>query len=295
MSTITIERRPERKRSLPDNQSLPAYADELAAFHLTFAAELRTLVGSLPLSPEMRVVDVGCGDGFYLELLSDRLAQPGTVIGLDVSSGYLDQARSRLAERRPECSVEIVEGTLEDLPLESGLCDVAWCAQSLYTFSEPVSSLRQMAAAVRPGGFVAVLENDTLHQLLLPWPNHIELALRVAEYRALTEHSNQREKFYVGRRLPAVFAAAGLEPLGFKTQCIDRSAPLDDEMKRFLEAYFARLSRRVFPYLDGVEIRELAPIIDPDSDAYLGRQPHLTLSWLNMFAWGRRPIDQTGN
>src|SRR5205807_1664056 len=140
-----------------------------------------------------------------------------------------------------------------------------------------------------------VLENDTLHQLLLPWPDHLEIALRTAEFVALSEQSARAYKYYVGRRLPAVFAAAGLEPCGFRTQCIDRQAPLDADLERFLQSYLARLSDRVAPYLSAALAREFAELIDPSSPSYLLRQPHVTLTWLNMLACGRRPAEASEN
>jgi ubiquinone/menaquinone biosynthesis C-methylase UbiE len=288
MSPLTVTR-PDHTAADPLSHELPSYSGELAAFHRAFHPELKTLIGMLPLSPDMRVLDVGCGDGFYLDLLAERLAPSGGVVGLDINPAYVNIARERLSGRRDRCPVHLILGTLDDLPVEHASCDLVWSAQSLYSLAEPVAALRRMAAAVRPGGFVAVLENDTLHQLLLPWPHRLELALRAAETRALGEESPRSERYYVGRRLPAVLAAAGIEPLGFQTQCIDRRAPLDDDLISFLEKYFFRLTRRVAPFLARQDALALKALVDPQKEECLFRQPFLTLSWLNILAWGRRP------
>jgi ubiquinone/menaquinone biosynthesis C-methylase UbiE len=287
LSTQFSTPRPGPRIDRSTTAELPPYARELAAFHSAFSGELKNLIGGLPLSPEMRVLDVGCGDAFYLDLLAERLQHPGGVVGLDVNSAYLEVAHQRMRNHRERCEVRLVQGSLHDLPLDDTSCDLVWCAQSLYSLPEPVSALRQMATAVRPGGFVVVLENDTMHQLLLPWPNQLELALRVAEFEALTAESTSWDRYYVGRRLPAVLAEAGVEPLGFSTQCIDRRVPLGPDLETFLQAYFARLSERVAPYLARNDAREFERIIDPAHDAYLFRQPYLTLSWMNILAWGR--------
>ena len=63
------------------------------------------------------------------------------------------------------------------------------------------------------GGLVAVLENDTMHQLFLPWPVSLELPLRATELRSFLGGSRNSSKYCVGWRLPAILAAAGLEPL----------------------------------------------------------------------------------
>jgi len=270
--------------------ALPEYAAELAAYHQAFAAELRVVVQSLPLTPQMRVLDVGCGDGFYLGLFAERLVEPGGVTGLDVEEGFLELARQNLERQDVRCRVGYVQDELSHFAENGGVYDLVWCAQSLYSLPEPVRALQQMAALARPGGIVAVLENDTLHQILLPWPSHLEIALRGAEFVALAGESKRPGKFYVGRRLPAVFAEAGLEPLGFRTQCIDRQAPLDRPLETFLQSYLASLAERVQPHLDRSLTREFAALLDHEGDQYLLRQPWFTMSWINVLVWGRRPL-----
>lgn len=275
--------------STDDSEALPDYAAQLEAFHRAFAAELKSAVAALPLAPQMKVLDVGCGDGFYTGLLAERLLSPGRVVALDVDPSFLAVARRNPALSEARCEVDFVQADLANLPATCQECDLVWCAQSLYSLPDPLAALRQMAAAARPGGIVAVLENDTLHQLLLPWPIHLEIAVRAAELLAFSQESQQPSKFYVGRMLPAVFAQAGLEPLGFQTQCIDRQAPLSRELERFLQSYLARMWERVGPHVApefGEELRELS---DPASDKYLPRQEWFTVSCLNVLVWGRRP------
>jgi ubiquinone/menaquinone biosynthesis C-methylase UbiE len=269
--------------------SLPDYAPQIAAFHAAFGGELRDVVSTLPLAPEMQVLDVGCGDGFYTALLAERLQSPGGVTGLDVNEAYLEQARRRLASHEVRCRVEFRLGDLITLARGGEQFDFVWCAQNLFSLPEPVSALSQMAAAVRPGGIVAVLENDTLHQLLLPWPSHLEIALRTAELAAFADETSAPSKFYIGRRLPQVLAAAGLEPQFFRTQCLDRSGPLDGPLEEFLVHYLNRLSRRVAGRLKASVASDFAALIDPAAPTWLLRQPHFTLSWLNVLAWGRKP------
>jgi ubiquinone/menaquinone biosynthesis C-methylase UbiE len=269
---------------------LPEYAGELAAFHQAFLAELTALIALLPLAPQMRVLDVGCGDGFYTGLFADRLIAPGAVVGLDISSACLALARRHMATRETRCDVSFVAGDLAELPVPKAAFDLVWCAQSLYSLPDPVEAVRQMSVAAKPGGLVAIFENDTLHQLLLPWPGRLEIALRAAEYAALAAESARPGRYYVGRRLPAVLAAAGLEPLVFRTQCIDRQAPIDRVLEFFLQSYLQRLIDRIGPRLARQTLHELKELIDPEQGAYLPRQPNFTLSWLNVLAWGRRRV-----
>jgi ubiquinone/menaquinone biosynthesis C-methylase UbiE len=267
--------------------NLPDYAPQIAAFHSAFAAELRAAINLLPMRPGMKVLDVGCGDGFYTRLLAERFAPTCRVIGLDVDPNYLQVAREQMESHPAPCAVEFVQGDLANLPPQCRDCDLVWCAQSLYSLPEPVAALRQMAAALKPGGIVGVLENDSLHQLLLPWPPQLELALRAAELVAFQQESSKPSKYYVGRNLPAKLAQAGLEPLGFQTQSIDRQAPLDADLEKFLRLYLERMAERVSPYLNERFTSQFAELIDPSGDNYLLRQPWFTMSWVNVMVWGR--------
>lgn len=260
----------------------------MAAFHRAFAAELRAIIGALPIHSPTHILDVGCGDGFYLGLFAEHLTGDDCLIGFDINPRFLELAASNPIVRAARCDVRLVEGALDKLPLAPQSCDLVWCAQSLYSLPEPVSALRQMAVAAPAGGLIAILENDTLHQLLLPWPSELEIALRTAEHAALLDATRRPGRYYVGRRLPALFAEAGLEPLSFRTQCIDRAAPLDADLVAFLRSYLERLAERVGPYLNPQLVRQFDALRDPDGDDYLLRQPHFTMTWLNMLAIGRK-------
>jgi len=268
---------------------LPGYARPMAAFHRALAAELRSLIGFLPVDSASRVVDVGCGDGFYVGLWAERLRTPGGVVGVDVNEAFLEIARRHAARSNPACELCFVRGDLFESNHLGGDYDLAWSAQSLYSFPEPESTLRRLAELVRPGGLVAVLENDTMHQLLLPWPSRVEIVLRAAERDALAAESPNSGKFYVGRRLPAVMAAAGIEPLGFKTQAVDRAAPLEADLAEFLQSYLEQLFERVRPYLPDDAAALLREYVLPDGETYLPKQPFFTMTWINILAWGRVP------
>src|SRR6185295_5599067 len=177
-------RKPRMQSPSPrEPDQLPEYAEEMAFFHRAFAYELRAIVAGLPLGPEMHILDAGCGDGFYSALLADRLVPPGRVTGIDVSSAFLAQAERRCAYA--ERVVEFVHGDLEALGGGSREFDFVWCAQSLYSLPDPVEALEQMSRVLKSGGFIAVLENDTLHQVLLPWPCQLEIVVRAAEFADL--------------------------------------------------------------------------------------------------------------
>ena len=265
---------------------LPDYAPMLTAYHRAFAAELEAMVGSLPIDEGSRVLEMACGDGAYTPWLASKVGDTGEVVGLDLSAAYLGIAREAT---RGDDRVRFVVGSIDRLPFADGAFDVAWCAQSLFSLPEPVEAVQKMARVVRPGGLVAVLEDDTMHQVLLPWPVDVELAVWAAEWRALNEEFDEPRKFYVGRRLVRVFLEAGLVAPTIRTYATDRVAPIEGDARTFLEEYLAELRERVGPRLDHKIRAEFERLVDPDSpDAMLGR-PDLAVTWIDHVVCGRKP------
>lgn len=268
-------------------EGLPDYDNQLLAFHLAFEPELRRIIAELPLEPGMRVLDLACGDGFYTRRLAERLDATGSVIGADLDPAYLAVARREATSYTGPATIGFVQAPFDGLPFAAGSFDFVWCAQSLYSLPDPVSVLEHVARVLRPGGIAAVLENDTLHQVFLPWPVSLEIPLRAAELRALSTESSNPSKYYVGRRLPAVFAAAGLEPWRMTTIAMDRQAPFRDAERQVLQGYLDAVVERVTPYLAAPLLAQLRELADRTSPKHILRQPHLTMTWLNVLALGR--------
>ncbi|CAN5407450.1 hypothetical protein BH09GEM1_BH09GEM1_45300 [soil metagenome] len=266
---------------------LPGYDIQLSAFHHVFEPELLAIVDALPLTPDMRVLDLACGDGFYTRRIAERLGSGGFITGVDINPTYLSRAKVA-APRGGGAKVDFVEASFDRLPFRDGMFDLVWCAQSLYTLPDPVVAIGHMARVLRPGGLVAVLENDSLHQVFLPWPVRLELPLRAAELRSFQEGSRNSSKYYIGRRLPAVLAAAGLDPLRMTTHAFDRQAPLGVAEQALLQYYLEDVTQRVETYLEAALLDELRQLVSPGSPQRLLGQPHLTMTWLSVLAIGRK-------
>jgi ubiquinone/menaquinone biosynthesis C-methylase UbiE len=274
---------------MPTKHRLPSYEPMLAAFHQAFAVELRAMVDVLPITPGHSVLDMACGDGVYSPWLAERVGPGGRVVAVDMRLEYLELARKQSANSRCSGVIEFLAASIESLPLEDQSFDLCWCAQSLYSLPDPVEALRHMLRVTRPGGMVAVLEGDSVHHIILPWPVEIELSVRGAELQALKQKSDQPGKYYVGRQLRRVFREAGLERIIIRTFATDRAAPLTPDDRTFFTEYLADVSRRVSAKLDGPAREELEHLVDPRSPRFLLDDPDFTATCIDQVVWGRRP------
>jgi ubiquinone/menaquinone biosynthesis C-methylase UbiE len=276
----------DAERACYEALTLPAYASMLAAYHHAYAPELQAIIDALPLRPGDRVLDMACGDGTYAPWIASRIGNRGMVVAADISLDYLRLAQQHAGEDAVADRIHLTVADVDRLPFADDGFDAVWCAQSLYDFPDLLQALQEMRRVVRRGGYVAVLENDRLHHLLLPWPAKLELALRQAELQALTREAQRPEKFYVGRRLRHLFCLAGLQQCHKRTYATNRQAPLGQDEQAFLRSYLHRLQQRVESYLDPDMRGQLATLINPNSARSLLNRPDITVTCVDHLIWG---------
>jgi arsenite methyltransferase len=127
-------------------------------YRLRDAVRRRTLVReALTAAPGDRILDVGCGPGFYCVELAEVVGQSGSVVGVDSSPAMLELARARAAGRQ---NVELLEGEATALPVESGSFDGLVCVQVLEYVADVGAAVAELHRALRPGGRAVVWDVD---------------------------------------------------------------------------------------------------------------------------------------
>lgn len=160
--------------------------------------------------PGERLLDVGAGLGQLTRALARAAGR--TALAVERSPEQRERART-LAEADGEGGlVEWREGDALALPLaeaEWGAFDLGHARFILEHVPDPARVVAQLARAVRPGGRVVLTDDD--HSLLRLHPEPPGLgAVWAAFVRSYDRNGNDP---YVGRRLPALLAAAGLQPV----------------------------------------------------------------------------------
>jgi SAM-dependent methyltransferase len=176
----------------------------------------------------------------------------------------------------------------EALPLPAASIDLGWCAHSLYSLPEPMTALRELRRVVRPGGHVAVLEQDSLHRVVLPWPADLELALQQAQLRALQRRPNGPGKYFAARRLATLLEDAALDTVSVQPFSTMRRAPLDGDERCYLDGLLDDLRAKAAPYLAPAMRDRFERLCDPGADTYLLDRPDFHATYLDVLAVGRR-------
>ena len=134
----------------------PAYSSEAERDR---HGEAERVLSRLGVGPGMRVADVGAGDGYYTVRLVPRVGDTGAVYAQDVERRYLDRLAERLA-REGIKGVTLVHGTPADPKLPERSVDLAILSHVYHEIAHPYEFLYHLHRALRPGGRVAVIDND---------------------------------------------------------------------------------------------------------------------------------------
>ncbi|SDQ37204.1 class I SAM-dependent methyltransferase [Natronobacterium texcoconense] len=115
----------------------------------------------LPSLSGKRVLDAGCGDGYYASLLADR---GGDVLGIDASQEMVRVARDRYGD-----DVEFRRADLsEPLPaIEDDSVDVVLCQHVFSHLLSLETPLSEFARVLRPGGTLVVSTHHPFHDFLI--------------------------------------------------------------------------------------------------------------------------------
>ena len=144
LSTREIQKFFERVASDWDTMRL-AYYDERV---------IERMAAVSGLDEGMTVADVDTGTGFVAAGIAPRAKR---VIAVDNSSAMLEMARKNLGELGL-ANVELVEGDVGALPIESDSMDAVFANMVLHHAEDPTAMLREMVRVAKPGGVVAVVD-----------------------------------------------------------------------------------------------------------------------------------------
>jgi len=104
------------------------------------------------IDPTLVVGDLGCGTGQLTETVAPYVRR---VISVDGSTDMLEAARHRLGGAK---NVELRQGELESLPIDSSELDVAMLSLVLHYSPSPPRALSEVGRVVSKGGRVLVVD-----------------------------------------------------------------------------------------------------------------------------------------
>lgn len=144
------------------NYPLERREGEIERLHVQDAAlefDAVVMLERIGVGPGWHCLDLGCGPGGMVELLSARTGPTGRVLGLDADPVFLDHAQAR-ARDRGLSNVRFVRGDAYRTGLPQGSFDLVHTRFLASTVGLPEALFAEAIALARPGGIVAFQEVD---------------------------------------------------------------------------------------------------------------------------------------
>jgi len=156
-------------------------------------------------------LEIGCGTGGLLEMFRGLVGgNVDAAVGVDYSMYVLRKTRGAIE------GVELLPADGRALPFADGSLGAAFAATVLVHARDPQRIVDEMARVVRPGGLVALLDQDFETAVL--YPGDKDLTRRV-----LNAASDFWSTGCIGRRLPDMLRRSGLRVADVKSRVrIDR-------------------------------------------------------------------------
>lgn len=166
-------------------------ADSFSKAAMTYdsVAELQrdvghTLMGYLPDSSPARIMDLGCGTGYFSPKLNQKYST-ANLINLDLALGMLRFAR----QNRTLTNASWICADAESLPLSDASIDIVFSSLAIQWCENLPVLLKEIERVLAPGGrFVfATLGPDTLHELRTAWQS-VDSFTHVNQFLSSEEH-----------------------------------------------------------------------------------------------------------
>jgi SAM-dependent methyltransferase len=189
----------------------------------------------LGVRPGMRVLDLGCGPGFVSLELAERVGPSGEVVALDEARHWTEWLALK-AKERGLANVRTVCARIQQADLQEQSFDLVFSRWVFSFLSDPSAVAQLVARFLKPGGMLAI--EDYNHEGVSVFPESEGFRAVVRATRALYKSSGG-DQFVMGR-IPAIFAAAGLETVEIRPNVICGGP--ESGAFRWADSFFPRYS-----------------------------------------------------
>lgn len=219
----------------------PDIADAFDDFSYWSSMFGQLLFRHLRVEPGITALDVGCGAGFPLLELADRIGPAGRIHGLDSWTHAV--ARARLKVRvRGNANVHVTDGNASNMPYEDGFFDLIVSNLGVNNFDHPAVVMGECSRVCKPEGRIALTTNLVGHMREF-YEVYEQVLVETGDSDLVDQIRHHQAHRATVEGLEDLFAGAGFEVTNchketFSLRYADGSA--------FLRAYLSRLG-----FLDG--------------------------------------------
>lgn len=131
------------------------------------------------------VADVGAGNGYYVFRLAKRVGSTGRVLAEDITPDYLAEL-DRKVKASGQGNITVVRGEAHDPRLPPASLDAAIMVHMYHEIAQPYGLLHNLAAAMKPGGRVGIVDADDIPSKHGTPPKLLRCELAAAGYKEMS-------------------------------------------------------------------------------------------------------------
>jgi len=151
------------------------------------------------IKPENVVLDIGCGGGNAVSLMSKN---SNLVYGADYSEVSVKKTKKKNADAVKRGAVKVELCSVSNLPFPGGMFDLATAFETIYFWPDLPGDFREVFRVLKPGGlFMPVFQNahdpekakqleGTIPGMKVPDPAQVESFLRAAGFSQVSVHNH---------------------------------------------------------------------------------------------------------
>lgn len=112
-------------------------------FNAYVAARYQQVVNLIPQKSQQKILDIGCGDGVLLSLISQKTKS--RLFGLDFDQASLDYAKTKV-------KAKFIQGSAGKIPFKNNLFDLILATEIIEHLSRPELMLQEISRVLKKGG-----------------------------------------------------------------------------------------------------------------------------------------------
>jgi ubiquinone/menaquinone biosynthesis C-methylase UbiE len=142
----------------------------------------RMIVDALQCRPGMKIVEMGCGSGFYTVAVAKAIQSNGILYAVDIQEGMLEKLKHRMESEGVQNVTPILADAEGKIPLDDGIADAVFSIAVVPEIPDPVKALREISRLMtRDGIFVdseVIMDPDyPRRSTVIKWANRAGLVL----------------------------------------------------------------------------------------------------------------------
>ncbi len=138
MSSITFN----KYQKLADNYHWLQINRNIFAFNAFVMARYKQVIKLIPNKPHQQILDIGCGDGVLLSLISN-----GSLYGVDLDQTSLDFAATKV-------KAKLIQAPATTLPFKDNFFDIVLATEIIEHVTRPEKLIQEAKRILKPDGYL---------------------------------------------------------------------------------------------------------------------------------------------